>query len=411
MLIIKNGNAFINGKFRRTNIIIDKGKITNIIGNIKIYKHSGMIDNLIDAKGLLILPGLIDAHVHFRDPGMTYKEDFRTGSLAAAHGGITHVIDMPNTIPPTTTKKRYIQKKKIAKSKSVILVSLHMGATKNNFKEIRKTNPNSLKIYMAETTGNLLVPDDKTIFRHFRNFNKNKIIVLHAEDQYYINKTKKRDKTAALIGIQRANELATLANDRRIHIAHASTSDEVILAKSRKNTTVEVAPHYLFLSQKDREKLGWDTFGKVYPPLRPEGERKKLWNAWNNIDIISTDHAPHTIEDKQNGAAGFPGVETSFSLLSTAYTKGKISLQSIIQKMSVRPAELYGFKNEGKIKTGNYANIAIVDIKREWKVDSSKFFSKSKWSPFENKKLKGKVVGTIVKGKIVKKTSEIEYKK
>lgn len=399
MLIIKNGTVYNNGKFIKKNIVIDErsNKIVDITN-----KHLPTAYNqIVNARGLIILPGLIDAHVHFRDPGFTYKEDFRSGSLAAANGGITHVIDMPNTKPPTTTKKRYMKKMESAKSKSKIIIGLHFGTTHSNFEEIRKTKPNSLKIYMAKTTGNLLITDDKTIYEHFLNFDRNKIIVLHAEDEYYIDRTKKRDKNAALIAIERANELADMSNNRRIHIAHATTSDEVLLARSRKSTTVEVTPHHLFLSEKDRKKLGWDTFGKVYPPLRPESERKKLWDAWDKINIISTDHAPHTREDKMSGSAGFPGVETSFSLLTTAYHKGKITFESIIEKMSTNPAKLFGFKKEGEIKKGNYANLTFVDIKKEWKVNASKFFSKSGWSPFEGKKLKGRVVATMVKGRFV----------
>jgi len=421
MLLIKNGKIYLNGKFVNKNIIVNitSGKITGILNSLKSkkseknsssnsydkmdsYDKINAYDKIIDAKGLLVVPGFIDAHVHLRDPGLTYKEDFKSGSLAAANGGITHVIDMPNTKPPTTTKRRYDKKLKIAKRKSVVFVDLHMGTSKSNFDEIRKVKPNSLKIYMAETTGKLLVSDDKIIYRHFVNFDKNKIIVLHAEDQYYINKTKKRDKNSALIAIQRVNEMANKAGNRRIHIAHTTTEDEILLATARSRTTIEVAPHHLFLSERDRKKLGWDTRGKVYPPLRSEKERRNLWNAWDKINIIATDHAPHTAQDKENGSAGFPGLETSFSLLSTAYWKGKISLQSIIQKMSENPARLYGFNKEGKIKKGNYANLTFIDIKKEWKVHASEFFSKSKWSPFEGKKLKGKIIHTMVKGKMIK---------
>jgi len=380
MLLIKDGRIFVNGAFRDGHIIIDteKGVISEIHGHIpNMQSVSKTFEDVIDASGMHILPGFIDAHVHFRDPGLTKKEDFRSGSLAAANGGITHVIDMPNTKPPTTTRQRYIAKNQIATKKSKVIVDLHFGTTHDNFDEIKKSNPNSLKIYMAETTGNLLVPDDKTILKHFTNFDKRKIIVLHAEDQAYIDKTNNRDKKAALLAITRVNHLADIAGNRKIHVAHATTYDEVMLATKRTNTTVEVTPHHLFLSTRDRKKLGWDSFGKVYPPLRSEYERRHLWDAWDNMTIISTDHAPHTLEDKENGAAGFPGVETSFSLICTAYHRNKIGFKSIVDKMSRNPAKLYGFSREGEIRTGNYANITLVDINDTWIVDSTKFFTKS----------------------------------
>ncbi len=383
--------------------VFHKGKIVNKDIRIKNQKIEGLINTTvkgerrIDGDGLLVLPGMIDPHVHLRDPGATHKEDFHTGTRAAIAGGFTTVLDMPNNPKPTITKKRLDEKIKLAKKKAICDVGFHFGTTDDNFKEIEKTKPDSLKIIMGQTTGSLLIRDGEVIEKHFRKFPKNKIIVLHAEDQEYIEKTGDGGPKSAWRAVDKAVELAR-RTDRKIHIAHAGTKKEVEIVKGWKKATVEVAPHYLFLSKKDFGKLEFKRF--VKPPLREESERMKLWGVLDKIDCIATDHAPHLIEEKKEGAYGFPGLETSLHLFLNSYIEGLVSLKWIVERMSENPAKIFGIKGKGKIQKGYFADLVFVDLKKEWVVKGDRLETKCKWSPFEGKKLKGKVVGVMNKGKI-----------
>jgi len=382
-MLIKNGKLFIDGQIVEKDLLIEDEKI------VKIGKSDGEI---LDAKGLLILPGMTDIHVHLREPGETQKEDFYTGTRAALAGGITTVMDMPNNSIPTTTAERLDEKKKLAE-KALCDVYFHFGATNNNFDEVKKANPDSLKIYMAKSTGDLTITDENVIKKHFENFDSEKRVFIHAEDQEIINK-KDRSEKAALSAIEK---IKRISNGRKIHIVHATTKDEIELCKTIENCTVETCPQYMFLSKKDEERLG--QFGLVYPPLRDESQRKELWGALDKVDCIATDHAPHTKEEKEEGVRGMPGLETSLHLMLDAYNKRLLTMDWIISRMAEKPSEIYGLKL-GRIKEGYYANLVFVDLKEEWIVKGEELQTKCKWSPFEGKKLKGKVKKTIFKGEL-----------
>jgi dihydroorotase len=386
-LAVKGGLAFINGSFSRKDILIADGVIASM------GARAPAADQTIDASGCLVLPGLIDPHVHLREPGDTYKEDFRSGGRAAIAGGFTTVMDMPNNRLPTVTRERLDEKKRLAKEKAICDVRFHFGGTDSNFSEVEEARPQSLKLYLGKTTGELLLREPGSLERHFEHFPKDLPIVLHACDDSP-DEVKDLEKTCA--NIWTCIRLAQ-KTQRRIHIAHASTAREILLAKTWKRCSVEVAPHHLFLSKHDLERLG--PCGKVYPALRSEQERIGLWKALGSVDCIATDHAPHTIADKKAGAAGFPGLETSLALMLDACAKGLLERTWVAERMSSRVADAFGLKGKGRLEKGCVADITIADPKMEWTVDAAEFETKCRWSPFEGKKLKGRVRTVIMAGK------------
>jgi len=391
-MIIGNAKVYYKGKIVSKYIQVneEEGKISGILNSTQRNEQ------IMNAGGLLVIPGLIDPHVHLREPGATHKEDFYTGTRAAVAGGFTTVLDMPNNPQPTVTLERLKEKIQLAKEKAICDVGFHFGATNDNFQEINRANPNSLKLILGQTTGPLLIRGEEIILMHFENFPKEKPIVIHAEDQEYIEKTGDDGPEAARRAVESVTNLAKKTN-RRIHIAHAGTKKEVEIAKAWEKATVETAPHYLFLSKKDFGTLGNRRF--VKPPLREESFRRELWEALEKIDCMGSDHAPHTLEEKEKGAFGFPGLETSLGLFLNAYHKGLVSVEWIVTRMAERPAEIFGLKGKGKIEKGNFADFTFVDLRKEWTVEGEELETKCKWSPFEGKKLKGKVVKVIFRGR------------
>ncbi len=387
-LLIKNGTVFLGERFDKKDVLIEDGLISAVGNGLKG-------DESLNASGMLVLPGLIDPHVHLREPGDTYKEDFFSGSRAAIAGGFTTVIDMPNNAKPTVTKERLEEKIRLASEKAICDVLFHFGGTDDNFEEVRKADPRSLKLYLGQTTGGLLLKDPASLERHFASFPRDRPIVLHACDH-----SEKEDENLAKTYTTVENALSIARkNERRIHLAHASTGKEVQIAKRYTHCTVEVAPHHLFLSVADVERLG--PIAKVYPPLRSEQKRIGLWSALEIVDCIATDHAPHTIEDKEKGAAGFPGLETSLGLMLKGCDLGLIDKIWVAQRMSSRVAETFGIPGKGKLESGFVGDVTIVDPKKEWKVDSTELYTKCKWTPFDGMQLKGKVKTVIKSGKVI----------
>jgi len=386
-MLVKNAKFFLDGKIVEKDILIEGERIKSL-GHFP--------GNGLDASGYLVLPGMIDAHVHLRDPGATHKEDFHSGTRAAIAGGITTILDMPNNSPPTTTLERLEEKRTIASKKAVCDYGFHFGAGTDNFEEVRKAKPGSLKVYMGKTTGDLFLPDEKSIFLHFQNFPKEKPIVVHAEDQTIID-SEGRTPLAAQLAAAKAAMLAEKAG-RTICIAHASTAKEVELAKKWEKSLVETCPHYLFLNEEKVKHLG--NFGRVNPPVRSEQERLALWKMLPQIDYLSTDHAPHLPEEKEKGAAGFPGLETSLALMLDAYNKKQIKMEWILSRMCENPARIFSIKGKGKIAPGFQADLVFVDLKKEWKVRAEKMQSRCGWTPYEGMSLKGKVEKVIFRGEL-----------
>ncbi|MBN2122140.1 dihydroorotase family protein [Candidatus Micrarchaeota archaeon] len=399
-MIIKNARFYQNGKLANKDIQIEGGSIS-AIGS---FKGKG-----IDASGLFVFPGLIDPHVHLRDPGLTQKEDFHSGTRAALRGGFTTVLDMPNTIPPTTTKKALLEKRKIAGKKAVCDYGLHFGATKDNFSEVEAAKPPSLKLYMGESTGSLQVGSYAAMEKHFSTFPKDKPIILHAEDADTIKSMEAaglgRGPMAERIAVLKANEAAQKAK-RVIYFAHTTTAEAASLAKSRRDSLVEVSPHHLFLST-DKDLRYLRRRSNVYPPLRTEAQRTALWKMLPRVDTVGSDHAPHTLEDKAAGAAGFPGLETSLSLFLDAYNKSILPLPWIVERMAQNPARIFNLKKKGQIAKGFDADFTLVDLREEWTVRGRDLESRCGWTPFEGFRLKGRVKKVILRGNLVVDDSKI----
>ncbi len=396
-MLITNGRVFINGEFSELDILIENRKITKI-GK----KLSADGEEKIDAHGLIVLPGLIDLHVHLREPGAEYKEDFNTGTRAAVAGGLTNIFDMPNNRIAITTAKLMKEKINLANKKAKCNVGFYLGAAtgnENEWKLLADEKPFAgLKIYMGQTTGSLLIKNESELDSHFSNFDSDRPIIIHAEDQKMLE-TEGRTEGAALSAVETATKLGK-KYEKKLHIAHASTGKEVELAKrTYKTCTVETCPHYLFLDEKDWERLGFRK--AVNPPLRKPETRKELWGYLNFIDCISTDHAPHILEDKQSGACGYPGLETSLALMLDAYNRKMISIERIVQMMAENPAKIIGLTHNGRITEGANADVTIVDTRKEWTVKEEELETKCKWSPFNGKMLKGKAMKTIINGKLV----------
>jgi|TARA_Y100000034_G_scaffold91451_1_gene110349 dihydroorotase len=378
-LLIKNGKIYQNNILIKKNIFIKDNKIT------KITNQELKADNIIDAKNKITIPGLIDGHVHFREPGQTHKEDFLTGSMAAAAGGITTVLDMPNTNPPTTNLQRLEEKRKLAK-KSIVNFGFHFGSTLNNISEIKNVkNIASVKVYMDYTTGDLKI-DNFDVLKKI--FSSNKTIAVHGENENILK---------ALESIKYGNN--------HVHFCHVSSKEELHYATSniKNSVSVEVCPHHLFLTAKDLNDLG--AFGEMKPSLKTIEDGKALWEGIYNgkVNTIATDHAPHTKEEKLeiNYPYGVPGCETMLPLLLNAMNEKKITLKKLINLCCENPAKIFKIKDKGFIKEGFDADLTIIDLNLEKEVKNNELFAKCRWSQFDGWNLKGWPVTTMVNGKII----------
>lgn len=385
--LLKNAEVFHSGSFSKTDVLIENGKIKKIGNNLNAEKT-------VDLEGKHLIPGVIDAHVHFRYPGWEHKETWHNGSKAAAKGGVTTVLDMPNTNPPTTTCVLLEEKRKYVSTHSLVNYGFHFGATSDNFDEIRNaSNIPAVKIFMSKSTGTLLVTDSGVIKKIFNVLKEKRIpAILHAPGA----------ETARAVSI--ANEVGNKA-----HLTHMSTKEEIEIAKRAKeanpNITFDTAVHYLFLNDKDVERLG--NFGKVMPPIGSQADTDALWREINEgtIDCIITDHAPHTIEEKEKSfeeaPPGLPGVETMVPLLLDAVNKGKVKFEKLVPLITENSARIFGLQGKGKIQEGFDADLTVIDMEMQREINNENVISKCGWSPYAGMKLKGWPVQTYVLGNLV----------
>ena len=411
-MALEGGSVWLDGRLRKSDVCLDE-KVSGTSGGKEI----------LDCTGKWVLPGLIDCHVHFRVPGAEHKEDWKTGSIAAAHGGITTVMDMPNTNPPTTTIGALEQKTAIAQRDSVVRFALHFGASNGNISEAESAKGiRSIKMYMGSSTGNLLVESEAEWKKWFGLCaRRNLVMVVHAEHEPRIKANserfprdsakmhnKIRDSEVEETAVRNAIRIA-METGSRLHVAHLSSElglEAVREAKEESGRiTCEVCPHHLFLSENDIERLG--NFGKMNPPLRSKEDAKALWKGLNDgtIDCISTDHAPHTIEEKNQAygkaPSGVPGVETMLPLLLDAVSEERIGLETIVRCCCENPARIFGFNDRARLEEGFLGDAVIVDPEEEWAIKGSELLSKCGWTPFEGISVKGRVEKTIVGGGIV----------
>ncbi|MBO7241897.1 MAG: dihydroorotase family protein [Methanobrevibacter sp.] len=386
-------------------LAIEDGKIA------KISKSPIEGDKEIDLEGQLVLPGLIDPHVHFRDPGLTYKEDFKTGSMAAAHGGFTFVMDMPNTVPKTNTYEAFKEKQKIAESKSIVNFGLHAGySTLDEMEKILELDPMSFKVFMDLETDEDL---DK-IFEDISNLSKKPIVTVHAEKRDIVLESTKRlaeesDAIAYSYGRPAESEDASVAQAIELskkygvdlHICHLSTKNAMNLAISN-NVSFEFTPHHLLYDNTAFNEFG--TLIKTNPPLREKGKNVTISDL-NENSMIGTDHAPHSLEEKTKGvwdsSPGIPSLETVLSLLLTEVNRSNLDLRLIPKIFSENAAKRFNLENKGFIKEGFDADLVVIDLKKEGVFDIENFYTKAEYSPFGGLSYKGKATMTIVNGEVV----------
>ena len=388
-MLIRNCRIIVDGKEEITNIITSNGKIAVIDNDIK----GDMYENVIDARGNYLLPGVIDPHVHMRDPGMTHKEDFTTGSMACAKGGITLFFDMPNTVPNTITKEALENKKKEMIGKSYVNYAFWFGGSKADNHEIVKEVQNEVigtKVFMNVSTGNMLVEDEKVLENIFKS---SKLVGVHAEGEM----------------VKKAIELSEKC-DVPVYLCHLSTKEEVEYVREAKKRGLkvygEVTPHHLFLNVEDVKK---NPLLRMKPELKTKEDNEALWEGIidGTIDTIGTDHAPHRIEEKKEKLIfGIPGAENSLEMMLKAVRCDKISMEKLTKIMSENQAKIFGLENKGKIALWYDADMVIVDMTTDEVISQDGVVSKCGWTPYEGFEKGGKILTTIVGGKVVYNNGE-----
>ena len=422
-LIIKNAKIVNENKIYNSDVLIVDKKIKKISSNINVSA-----ERILDAKGLHLFPGIIDDQVHFREPGLTHKANIYTESKAAIAGGITSYMEMPNTKPQVLTQDLLEEKYQIASKKSLANYSFFMGVSNDNLNEVLKTNPKNvggIKVFMGSSTGNMLVDNVTVLEKLFKK--SPTIIAVHCEDEEIVKKNlnsaiekfgtnipitehpKIRSEEACFKSSSLAISLAKKHNTR-LHVFHISTEKELILFKNNtplenKLITSEACIHHLYFDENDYKKKG--SLIKWNPSVKKVSDKKALLKAVINdkIDVIATDHAPHTIDEKSKpylqAPSGGPLVQHALPAMLELYHQKKISLKKIIEKMCHNPAICFNIEKRGFIKEGYYADLILVNLNSPWKVNKENLLYKCNWSPFEGDIFKSKITHTIVNGNIV----------
>ncbi len=429
-LLIKNATIINEHSKVIGSVLVDQGKITEIIEG----ECNATSRKVIDASNLIMIPGVIDDQVHFREPGLTHKADIWHESRAAAAGGVTSFMEMPNTKPQTTTQQALQDKFKIAEEKSLVNYSFYFGATNNNLDELVKTDPKKvcgIKVFMGASTGNMLVDNPKSLRDIFSHAHLP--VATHCEDEDTIKANLKkyrnefgdelpmsyhpliRSEEACYKSTALAIELAKKYNTR-LHVLHLSTGKELELFEQggnlqTKRITNEVCIHHLWFYDSDYKELGAKI--KWNPAIKTKKDQDALMNALisDRIDIVATDHAPHTTEEKNlnyfQAPSGGPLIQHSLIAMLEFYREGKISLEKIIEKMCHAPADIFHISKRGYIRKGYWADLVLVDLNSPWVVNKSNILSKCGWSPFENVQFSSKVHTTLVNGMLVYDNEQI----
>ena len=424
---LKNATLVNEGKQFKANIFIENERIIKIIeAGQEVQLPEDCIT--MDLSGKYIFPGVIDDQVHFRDPGLTHKGDLESESKAAVSGGVTSFMDMPNTIPNVLSQKVLEEKYSAAEGRSWANYSFYMGVSNSNSEEALKTNPETvcgIKIFLGASTGNMLVDNKETLEKIFAE--SKMLIAVHCEDEGTIQRNLEdakakygdeipisehpfiRSEEACYLSSSFAVNLAK-KHDTRLHILHLSTAKEMELFSNdkpleEKKITAEVCMHHLWFSDKDYAKKG--AFIKWNPAIKKQSDADGLLAALleDKIDVVATDHAPHTLAEKENvylrAASGGPMIQHSLVLLVEMMHQGKISLEKVVEKMCHAPAQLFRVKDRGFIREGYYADLAIVDLNDSWEVMPENIHYKCGWSPLTGQHLKSKVYATFVNGQLV----------
>ena len=425
LILIKNAKIVNEGTIVVGDVLIDGEYIVDIDTSISSKSASTKI---IDAEGKYLIPGAIDDQVHFREPGLTQKADIETESRAAVAGGITSFIEMPNTVPQATTQVLLEEKFQQASKTSYANYSFMFGGTNDNLEELLKTDPTNvagIKLFLGSSTGDMLVDDEKVLEKIFSSTKM--LIAVHCEDEATIKNNldnylkeygddipiemhpKIRSEEACYLSSSKAIKLAKKTG-ARLHVFHLSTAKETALFSNKipvekKQITAEVCVHHLWFDDSNYKEKG--TYIKWNPAVKTAKDKEGLWKALldDRIDVIATDHAPHTDEEKKQvytkAPSGGPLVQHAIPALFTAHRHGKISVEKIIEKMCHNPAKIFKIEKRGFIKVGNFADLVLVDVSSPWTVNKDNILYKCGWSPFEGTTFYSKVTHTFVNGNLI----------
>jgi len=432
-LVLLNSRVYVNGEIVEAGIAIDKGKILRIAKETNLPKAS----RKLDFKGCLTLPGLIDCHVHLRDQQLAYKEDFFTGTSAAAAGGITAVLDMPNNKPVTMDTKSLRERMKLAEKQAIVNIGFYSAFPEDpeEISAIVKEGAVAFKIFLSQKIGGVDIDDDTALLQAFQITEKSSVpVAVHAEDREMLESSLKeirqnrRDDASAYVkmhspdsGVKAIKRVIRLIEKSfsHVHFCHISSTAELATLIEAKEKglpiTCEVTPHNLLLTFNHLKRYG--NLALTNPPIRTKKDVKALWNAFQRglIDIVASDHAPHAIEEKKvesvwDAKSGIPGLETMLPLLLTQVNKGRLKISDLVRASSEKPSQIFHLKDRGSIAKGNWADLTVIDLNQEYKIDSSRFHSKAKYSPFDGYKVKGKPIKTFVNGRLVFDEDDIVVK-
>jgi dihydroorotase len=426
---IKNARIVNEGEIFKGDVVIRDGLIRKVIRTgepVEIPEAKGL--PVLDARGRFLIPGVIDDQVHFREPGLTHKGEIYTESRAAVAGGVTSFMDMPNTNPQTLTQQLLEEKYKIGADRSLANYSFYMGASNDNVDEILKTDPENvcgLKIFMGASTGNMLVDNPQTLENIFSKVKF--LVAVHCEDEPTIRANMEHfrglygeDVPIVAHPLIRSEEACYRSSafavqlagkyDTRLHVLHLSTANEMVLFTNdvpleEKRITAEVCVHHLWFSDNDYLTLGNKI--KWNPAIKSAHDRESLWKALleDKIDIIATDHAPHTIEEKANtyfkAPSGGPLVQHSLPAMLDFYKQGRLSLEKVVEKMCHAPAVCFRVEKRGFIREGYWADLVLIDTDSPWEVRPSNIYYKCGWSPFEEHTFSSAITHTLVNGNLV----------
>ncbi|MEO1207787.1 MAG: dihydroorotase [Pseudomonadota bacterium] len=415
-LILRGGTVVSPAGSEQVDVAVQNGRIAAIGG-----LSSAVSADVLDVKGLTILPGVIDTQVHFREPGLTHKEDLETGSRAAVMGGVTAVFEMPNTNPLTTTSELLADKISRALNRMFCDFAFFVGGTRDNVDDIpmleRLDGSAGIKVFMGSSTGSLLVEDDVSLAKIIAALSRR--ASFHAEDEArLISRMDERvpgdpsshpvwrDETAALMATQRLVKLAETYR-KRVHVLHISTADEMaFLGHHKEWASVEVTPHHLTLEAPEcYERLG--AYAQMNPPVRDARHRAGLWRgiADGTVDVLGSDHAPHVREEKEhaypNSHSGMTGVQTLVPMMLDHVNAGRLSLQRFVDLTSAGPQRLFGLRGKGRIAVGYDADFTIVDLQRRETISNDWIESRCGWTPYDGVSVTGWPVGTYVRGQQV----------
>lgn len=421
-LLIRHATVVLPTGSQKMSVLIEGSKIAAL--DVAVHAKA---DEVVDAAGLHLLPGVVDSHVHFREPGLTHKEDLHTASRACAKGGVTTFLEMPNTKPPATTQERLHEKLALAAEKSLVNYGFYIGATPSNVEELRTASRTpGIKIFIGSSTGDLLVDDQEALERIFAETTLP--ICAHCEDETIVRQntarltaggrsleladhSRIRDNPAAIVSTRRAMDLA-FRHNHRFHVLHVSTADECELFTDHRNLiTAEVCPHHLFFNSDDYARLG--SLVQMNPSIKTAADSRRLWQALleGRIQAIVTDHAPHTLEEKQQpypkSPSGLPAVENSLALLLNQVSLGLCTLDQVVHWMCDAPARVWDILNKGRITPGYDADLVLVDLNKSMAIQNENQETKCRWSPWHGTTLTGWPVRTWVMGQEVFRDGQI----